>query len=464
MSLEVSYRGEPIGQLTQDGALTLCTAGRFCEGDISLCYTGGENPEAEEDDVLLIDYDGTIRYSYSEEAFLGLTALPPNPRHPGLIAQGWNWTLADAQAYVRKSGELVIGQMYTTLDGKTHGWMMLSENMLYVKIGFGLNGTAVVDFCDGSEPVTLTDNRLNRASFAAHRYASPGRKTFTITVTAGFATLMRDGNNRQLLCCAGQDAASPAVGSALTRLALGRNMGLGDNPYCLAGLSRLETLSMPRGAFGSAASSPAAASFYDCGLRAAVIPEGGGTAFSSADLRYTPLLYVSVPKQFKAGGNYFNQGAYNLRRFCLTNSDGVIGNYAFSGEKSLSRLYIPESVEEIKTYGCSSLSSLQKLSFAPASPPTASASTCFYELPTGCLLYVPAGSLAAYLTATNYPNPADYTYIGYAAYETDAALPAADPSGSYALTWYAAEKDAVARQNAITQGNGKRIYCRYTAA
>lgn len=41
MSLEVSYKGQQIAQLTQDGNLTLETAGKYCEGDIELAYSGG---------------------------------------------------------------------------------------------------------------------------------------------------------------------------------------------------------------------------------------------------------------------------------------------------------------------------------------------------------------------------------------------------------------------------------------
>lgn len=41
MSLEVEYKGTQIAQLTQDGSLTLDTAGTWCEDDIELTYSGG---------------------------------------------------------------------------------------------------------------------------------------------------------------------------------------------------------------------------------------------------------------------------------------------------------------------------------------------------------------------------------------------------------------------------------------
>lgn len=41
MGLDVTYKGQQIAQLTEDGNLTLETAGKYCEGDIELSYSGG---------------------------------------------------------------------------------------------------------------------------------------------------------------------------------------------------------------------------------------------------------------------------------------------------------------------------------------------------------------------------------------------------------------------------------------
>ena len=66
--------------------------------------------------VNFYDYDGTVLYSYSVSEFANLSAMPANPSHAGLTAQGWNWTLVKAQAYVAKYGRLEIWQMYITDD------------------------------------------------------------------------------------------------------------------------------------------------------------------------------------------------------------------------------------------------------------------------------------------------------------------------------------------------------------
>lgn len=72
----------------------------------------GGTVEVQSKDVDFLDYDGTIVYSYTATEFANLTALPANPTHDGLISQGWNWTLADAKAYVASYGFLDIGQLY----------------------------------------------------------------------------------------------------------------------------------------------------------------------------------------------------------------------------------------------------------------------------------------------------------------------------------------------------------------
>ena len=61
-------------------------------------------------DVNFYDYDGTLVTSYTKTEFLSLSAMPDNPSHDGLTAQGWNWSLNDAKTYVTANGKLDVGQ------------------------------------------------------------------------------------------------------------------------------------------------------------------------------------------------------------------------------------------------------------------------------------------------------------------------------------------------------------------
>ena len=95
MATTVTYKGE-ILVTVNNTTKTLQTSGTWCEDDFTLTdVSGGGTTEPEEKDVDFIDYDGTLLYSYTADEFLAMDALPPNPSHDGLVAQGWNWTLAE---------------------------------------------------------------------------------------------------------------------------------------------------------------------------------------------------------------------------------------------------------------------------------------------------------------------------------------------------------------------------------
>lgn len=43
--------------------------------------------------------------------------------------------------------------------------------------------------------------------------------------------------------------------------------------------------------------------------------------------------------------------------------------------------------------------------------PNMGGASCFSSLPTTCVISVPTGSLSAYTSEANYPDPDTYTYI-----------------------------------------------------
>jgi hypothetical protein len=55
--------------------------------------------------------------------------MPANPDRTseGLTAEGWNYTLSQAQTEVGSMGYLAIGQTYQTTDGKTHIFINLDK-------------------------------------------------------------------------------------------------------------------------------------------------------------------------------------------------------------------------------------------------------------------------------------------------------------------------------------------------
>lgn len=90
-----------------------------------------------------------------------------------------------------------------------------------------------------------------------------------------------------------------------------------------------------------------------------------------------------------------------------------IGISAFDSCTSLTSIVIPANVVTISPqslYNCTSLTSIK---FEGSTPPAASNSSWFSGVPTTCTIQVPTGSLTAYTTANNYPNPNTYTYVEY---------------------------------------------------
>ena len=114
----------------------------------------------------------------------------------------------------------------------------------------------------------------------------------------------------------------------------------------------------------------------------------------------------------------------------------VIAAQAFSGFTGLEKIELPEGVTTFESqcfYGCTSLkaivfpstvasfesqalrncASLESIKFQTLIPPTVQNSNVFQDVPTTCKIYVPQGSLAAYTSASNYPDPNTYQYIEY---------------------------------------------------
>lgn len=207
---------------------------------------GGGLPVAPAKDVNFIDYDGTIRYSYTAAEFAALTALPANPAHDGLTSQGWNYTLAKAQTYVAKYGKLWIGQMYITDDGKTRVYIHLEEGRTSPRLGCCPNGTVDVDWGDGTAHDMLTGTSTTTVKWTpTHNYASPGDYVIKLTVTGSMGLYGSSSANQYsglLRYSNGADTRNYAYRNAIQRAEIGSGVtSIGDyalsSCYCLASVT-----------------------------------------------------------------------------------------------------------------------------------------------------------------------------------------------------------------------------------
>lgn len=146
-----------------------------------LNIAGGESPEAIKKDVNFYDYDGKRLYSYTKSEFLSLTEMPSNPEHDTLVSQGWNYSLADAKAYLESYSRLNIGQMYNTTDGWTRFYIYLDDGGLSPTLGFAINGTAKIDWGDGSSVESATGSSTSTVITRTHTYSAPGQYIIKLT-------------------------------------------------------------------------------------------------------------------------------------------------------------------------------------------------------------------------------------------------------------------------------------------
>ena len=274
-------------------------------------------------DVNFRDYDGTIVASYSAADFANLTALPANPSHDGLTAQGWNWTLAKAQAYVAKYGKLEIGQMYITDDGKTRVYIHLEQGRTSPMLGVCPNGTVDVDWGDGTAHDTLTGTSTSTVQWTSnHAYAAPGDYVIKLTVTGSMGFYGNSSANQY---------------SGLLRYA---SSGDSRNYAYRNAIQRVE--------IGSSVTSIGSYAFYYCySLASVIIPDGVTSIGDSAFQNCNNLASVAIPDSVTSIGSYAFSNCYNLASVTIPDSVTSLGSGAFSCCYNLESVIIPDGVTSI---------------------------------------------------------------------------------------------------------------------
>lgn len=207
---------------------------------------GGGDPAPVKSDVNFYDYDGTLLHSYTATEAAGLTALPENPSHSGLVAQGWNYTLAQIKAEVTNHGKCDVGQMYVTTDGKTRIYCTFQEGRLSPYLGICPDGTVEVDWGDGSDTDTLTGTNLTEVKVVQHTYASAGDYVITLTVSSGSFAFYGKSQGTYLLTKNGDPGnESTTYANAVTRIEIGSSVSV--SAYAFNACYSLASITIPSG-------------------------------------------------------------------------------------------------------------------------------------------------------------------------------------------------------------------------
>lgn len=394
---------------------------------------GSADPNA---DVIFIDYDGTVLHSYSASEFANLTEMPANPTHSGLVAQGWNWSLdvAKRQIAAEPAAGLVIGQMYTTDDGKTRIYVYLPSNCTAPHLGLAPNGTVAIDWGDNSETTQLTGTSVSTLVTAQHEYASPGSYVITIEPISGtFAILSYStaANNSTSLLMKGainQSYVDQPYANAIMRVEIGANCRLGKRAFWMCRGLRSVTIPSSVISFGeyafnncaslisvtipTAVASIQSFSFSGCGALTYIANSASASASPPQGSFQSCYSLKRTSWKYDGQGSFQSSSfstCYSLVRANVSGGATKIYSSAFAGCYSLSTaITIPTTVTEIASSAFSNCYSMREYHFLSTTPPTLANTNAFNNIQPDCKIYVPKGSLSAYQTASNWSTYASH--------------------------------------------------------
>ena len=366
---------------------------------------GDTNPTAASKAVNFIDYDGTIRYSYTLDEVAALTDLPALPVHDGLVCQGWNWTLADIKALGR---EVTVGAVYITDDGKTRIYIHLEEGRTSPMLGCCPNGTVTVDWGDGTTPDTLTGTSTSTVKWTpTHNYAAPGDYVIKLTVSGTMGFYGSRSSNQY---------------AALLRYS---STSDSRNRVYLNAIRKVE--------IGSGVTSIRNNAFYNCySLFCITIPNSVTSIGDTAFCYCYSLFCITIPNSVTSIGDTAFSTCYSLLGITIPSGVTSINNSVFSSCSALSNITIPSGVTSIGIsafYNCCSLpcitisdgvTSIRSGTFqqcygikfhdftAATAVPALTNTDAFSGIAADCEIRVPAALVDTWKAATNWATYADH--------------------------------------------------------
>jgi hypothetical protein len=141
------------------------------------------------------------------------------------------------------------------------------------------------------------------------------------------------------------------------------------------------------------------------------IPEGYTTIASGTfnDFKLSEIIIPSTMTHFEVDPYVFETADIGTMIFADGFSQKL--DYSMIASSSIHQIVIPDTITGINENTFENIS-IDIIEFKSLTPVVADINA-FYGLDTDCTIYVPQGSLQAYTTAENYPDPTIYTYVEY---------------------------------------------------
>lgn len=390
-------------------SIKLKTAGKYCDRDIVVTATGdtedlnavlteqealittlqetlrgkasggGDDP-INKKDVNFYDYDGTLLHSYTIAEAQELTELPSLPEQSGLICQGWNFNLETIKSYNRN---MDVGAIYTTDDGTTRIYIHLEEGRTSPMLGIGLNGTATVDWGDGSSPDVLTGTNVSTTQWTQnHDYSAAGDYVIRLTIT-GSASLKGSRSTNSYSYILRHNSTGNGINniynSSVKKIEVGNGVTSIDDSalyylnsmeyitipnevknignYTFAYCTSLKSITIPDGVTYIGTRTFA----YCYALRSVYIPDSVTGISDNAFTGNHSLMSITISNRVNRIDSNAFYNCYALESIVIPDGINGLGGYMFYNCHALRSIYISDSVTSLNGYmlvNCRSLSSI----------------------------------------------------------------------------------------------------------
>lgn len=303
--------------------------------------------------------------------------------------------------------------MYITDDGKTRIYIHLEEEWKSPMLGICLNGTATVDWGDGTMTDTLVGTSVEEEIWTSnHEYVTAGDYVIKLTVdgTAAFSA-----NKFGSIMCHSNTASNQDLmySNSVRKIELGNNITtIGDNAF--KNCYNLLSITLPNSitTIGSYA-------FYKCyNLSSITLPDSITTIGSYAFYGCYILSSITLPNSITTIGDDTFYYCTGLSSITLPNNIATIGDNAFYSCCSLSSITFPNSVTTIGNYAFSNCYNVRYYDFStfttiPELGGTNVFSSIFNNADANTKIRVPLSLYTTWIKSEYWSDYSDYiTYVG----------------------------------------------------